>query len=173
MQDKTGTIKDWIREPQNPDAVSRVRVQQSIFVQPPDGFIEPGREIVIPQSLKQSLLRYLEREFDISIENIYPDLHGFVSSQDNRWSARANFAKGITSTEQADKAGTSKAKNENYQQAIKFFTEAINLMPQFAEAYSTRSFISRVKGDFDNAVADATRAVELKSKVCYSIYPSR
>ncbi len=164
LQNKTAAIKDWIREPQDSDMFSRVRMQRSIFVQPPDGFIEPDMEIVIPQSLKQPLLKYLEREFDISIENIYPDLHGFVSSQDNRWSARANFAKGVTSKEQADKAETPEEKDENYQQAIKDFTEAINLMPQFAEAYSTRSFISRLKGDFDHAVADATRAIELNPR---------
>ena len=161
LQDKTGAIKGWIREPQDPNMVSRVRVQKSVFVQPPDGFIEPDMEIVIPQSLKQPFLNYLKREFDISIENIYPDLHGFVSSQDNRWSARANFAKGITYKEQADEAREPKEKNQKHQQAIKSFTEAINLMPQFAEAYSTRSFISRIEGDFDNAVADATKAIEL------------
>lgn len=33
-------------------------------------------------------------------------------------------------------------------------------MPQFPEAYSARGFISRIEGDFDNAVADATRATE-------------
>ena len=170
MQDKTGAIKNWIREPQDPDLASRVRVQKSIFVQPPDGFIEPDKKIVIPQSLKQPLLKYLKREFGISNENIYPDLHGFVSSQDNRWSARANFAKGITYKDQADKAGNPAEKNENYQQATKYFTEAINLMPQFAEAYSTRSFISRIEGDFDNAVADATKAIELnpRSAVAYT-----
>ena len=169
LQDKTAAIKDWIREPQDPDRSSRVRMQRSIFVQPPDGFIEPDMEIVIPQSLKQPLLKYLKREFDISIENIYPDLHGFVGNQDNRWSARANFAKGITYKEQADKAGNPKEKNEKHQQAIKSFTEAINLMPQFAEAYSTRSFISRIKGDLDNAVADATQAIELnpRSAIAY------
>ncbi|RKU20352.1 hypothetical protein C6503_06050 [Candidatus Poribacteria bacterium] len=174
LQDKTGTIKDWIREPQNLDLTSRVRVQKSVFVQPPDGFIEPDMEIVIPQSLKQPLLNYLKREFDISIENIYPDLHGFVSSQDNRWSARANFAKGVTYKEQADETGNSKEKNEKYQQTIKSFTEAINLMPQFAEAYSTRSFISQIEGDFDHAVADATKAIELNrmSAVAY-IHRSR
>ncbi len=174
LQDKTAAIKNWIREPQNPDMVSRVRMQQSIFVQPPDGFIEPDTEIVIPQSLKQPLLRYLKREFSISIENIYPDLHGFVSNQDNRWSARANFAKGVTYKEQADEARDSKEKNEKHQQAIQSFTEAINLMPQFSEAYSTRSFISCIKGDFDNAVADSTRAIELnpRSAIAY-IYRGR
>lgn len=161
LQDKTGAIKDWIRESQDPDRLSRVRMQKSVFVQPPDGFIEPNMEIVIPQSLKQPLLDYLKKEFDISIENIYPDLHGFVSSQDNRWSARANFAKGITYKEQADEAGNPKEKNGKHQQAIKSFTEAINLMPQFAEAYSTRSLISRIEGDFDNAVVDITKAIEL------------
>ena len=164
LEEKTGTIKDWIREPQNPDPTSRVRVQKSVFIQPPDGFIEPDMEIVIPQSVKQPLLNYLKREFHISIENIYPDLHGFVSSQDNRWSARANFAKGVTYKEQADEAGNPKEKNEKHQKAIKSFTEGINLMPQFAEAYSTRSFISYIEGDFDNAIADATKTIKLNPR---------
>ncbi|MYB95338.1 tetratricopeptide repeat protein [Candidatus Poribacteria bacterium] len=164
LQDKTGTITKWIREPQNLDPTSRVRGQKSVFVQPPDGFIKPDIEIVIPQSLKQPLLNYLKKEFSTSIENIYPDLHGFVRNQDNRWSARANFAKGITYKEQADEAGNPKEKNEKHQQAIKSFTEAINLMPQFAEAYSTRSFISRIEGNFDNAVTDATKAIELNPR---------
>ena len=169
LQNKTGAIKDWIREPQDPDIVSRIRVQKSAFVQPPDGFIEPNMEIAIPQSLKQPLLNYLKKEFDISIEKIYPDLHGFVRNQDNRWSARANFAKGVTYKEQADEAGNPKEKNQKHHQAIKSFTEAINLMPQFAEAYSTRSFISRIEGDLDHAVADATKAIELNpmSAVAY------
>lgn len=41
LQDKTGAIKGWIREPQNPDLTSRVRGQKSVFVQPPDEFIKP------------------------------------------------------------------------------------------------------------------------------------
>ena len=48
LQDKDGIIIDWIREPQNPDSESRVENQKSVFVRPPNGFVEPDIVIVIP-----------------------------------------------------------------------------------------------------------------------------
>ena len=81
LLDKTETMEAWIRKPCDPDPNSRVRVQKSIFVRPPTGVIEPDKEVIIPKDLKQPILKYLEKEFRISRRTIYPDLHGFVSSQ--------------------------------------------------------------------------------------------
>ena len=81
LQDINGTIKDWIRKTRNTVQGSRSDVQKSVFVQPPEGFIEPDEQIIIPKELKQAILKYLENEFHISAERIYPDLHGFVSGQ--------------------------------------------------------------------------------------------
>ena len=94
LQDRNGAIKDRIVEPRDPDPKSRVNVQKSIFVQPPKGFIEPDLEIVIPKSLKQPMLKYLKEEFKISPETMYPDLHGFISSQEDRWNIYEEINKG-------------------------------------------------------------------------------
>ena len=81
---------------------SRSDVQKSVFVQPPEGFIEPDERIIIPKSLKQPILKYLEDEFHISTERIYPDLHGFVSRQKNRLETYKEFGKGTTCQENGD-----------------------------------------------------------------------
>ena len=49
LQDKDGIIKDWLQKPRNADIESRVGIQKSIFVRPPDGFVEPDIVIVIPK----------------------------------------------------------------------------------------------------------------------------
>ena len=66
LLNKTGEVRGWIREVRDPDLKSRPWTQKSIFVRPPDGFIQPDESIVIPKFLKRPLLDYLEREFDIS-----------------------------------------------------------------------------------------------------------
>ena len=92
LQNKTGKIKDWIREPRKPEPHSRPMVQKSIFVRPPEGFIpndfiKLDEIVIIPKDLKRPIRDYIEQEFSISNESIYHDIHGFIRSQDSRWNA--------------------------------------------------------------------------------------
>ncbi len=162
LQDKTGAIKDWIREPQNPDPESRVWIQKSIFIIPPEGFIEPDIEILIPQVLKQPLLRYLEKEFDISSEKIYPDLHGFVSNQDMRFSAYMDFFKGFAYLKGGIKTKNPEEGDENFQKAVNHFTETIKLMPEFTDVYRVRGFAYFHEGEVEKAITDYNKAIEFK-----------
>ncbi len=50
---------------------------------------------------------------------------------------------------------------ENYDEAISHFTRAIELDPQLASAYSHRSEANRLEGLFEEAIRDATMAMEL------------
>lgn len=50
---------------------------------------------------------------------------------------------------------------KNYDMAIRFFTDAINLKPDYANAYYNLAYAYRDKGDLENAVAIAERAVSL------------
>ena len=60
-------------------------MQKSIFVQPPEGFIpndfiKPDETIVIPKDRQTPpYLEYIKKEFHISTETIYHDLHGSLS----------------------------------------------------------------------------------------------
>ena len=70
-----------IREPQNPK--NRIIAQKSVFVRPPQGFIEPEqyKVIDIPQLLKKTMLEHLQTQHGISTQTVYNDLHGFIRNQ--------------------------------------------------------------------------------------------
>ena len=65
LEDKSGVIEDWVRVPQNLNPETRPAEQKSIFVRPPEGFIQSTKQVVIPKFLKRPLLDYLEREHSI------------------------------------------------------------------------------------------------------------
>lgn len=175
LQDKNGAIKDWIIEPCDPDAKSRVRRQGSIFVRSPKGFIEPDLEIVIPKFLKQPMLKYLEKEFDISPETIYPDLHGFVSSQDIRWNIYEGISKGNDHLESGQVVENPERKLKDYQKAVKHFTNAIDNAIQLDEglalsynsrgcAYFAEYELDNSADNLENAIADFSKAIKLIPK---------
>ena len=174
LQNRNGKIKDWIVEPCDPEPKSRVKVQKSIFVIPPDGFIEPDLEIIISKDLKQSLLKYLEKEHKISTETIYPDLYGFVSSQDTRWNIYEDISKGKNRLESGQEAEDSEKKSKDYQKAVKHFTNAIDNAIQLDEglasayegrgsAYLSIGELDSSNDKFENAIEDFTEAIKYKS----------
>ena len=174
LQNRNGKIKNWIVEPCDPGPESRVGKQKSIFVRPPNGFIKPDKKVVIPKALKHPLLKYLEKEFGISAETIYSDLHGFVSSQDTRWNIYENISKGNNRLESSQKAEERKKKSKDYQKAVKHFTNAIDNAIQLDEglavAYDGRGStylsigeLGNSKSELEKAIADFTEAIKQKS----------
>ena len=161
LQDINGTIKDWIKKPRNLVQGSRSDVQKSVFVQPPKGFIEPDENIIIPKALKQPILKYLEDEFQISTERIYPDLHGFVSGQKNRLGTYKEFGKGTACRENGDQADNSIEKNKHYEKGIGHFTNAIQQMPGVALVYIGRGLAYLSNNEPDNSLTDFNKALEL------------
>ena len=162
LLDKMGTMKAWIRDPSDSGTESRVRVQKSIFVRPPEGVIEPDKEVIIPKDLKQPILKYLKKEFDVSRQTIYPDLHGFVSSQENRWDVYEAFGSGVACLERGDEVDNPERKDKYYQEAVKHFTSAIQLIPEYYGAYQGRSNAYREIGHLDKAINDADEAIRLE-----------
>ena len=174
LQSRNGKINDWIIEPCDPDPESRVGKQMSIFVRSPKGFIEADKEVIIPKVLKKCMLEYLEKEFGISPETIYPDLHGFVSSQEDRWDIYEEISKGTDHLESGQEAEKHGKKIKNYQKAVEHFTNAIDNAIQldegFADAYEGRGsaylFIGELDGsneNLENAIEDFTEAIKYKS----------
>ena len=177
LQDKNGAIKDCIIKPCDPDPKSRVRVQKSIFIRPTEGFIEADKTVIIPGSLKEPMLNYLQKtEIGISPETIYPDLHGFVSSQDTRWNVYEEIDKGNEYLRSGGETETPEEKSKNYQ-AVQHFTKAIDnairiqLDDGLALAYNCRGCayfaeyeLDNSADNFENAIADFSKAVELIPK---------
>ena len=164
LQNKNGIIKDWIREPQKAYPENRVETQKSIFVRPPDGFVEPDIVIVIPKDLKHPLLNYIEKEFGISTEKVYGDIHGFIGSQASRLGIYKEVRKGINAQTDGENADNAEEKNKRYQEAGKRFTNVIQQSPETAEAYSGRGLTYLSTGELDNALADFNKAIELNHR---------
>ena len=53
------------------------------------------------------------------------------------------------------------AVRDNYNPAIEDFNKAIELNPNYAEAYSNRGLVYAKKGDYDRAIEDLNKAIEL------------
>ncbi len=146
-----------IRQPRNPG--NRVIAQKSVFVQPNKGFIAPDAEICIPQDLKQPILEHLRKHHGISTETIYNDLHGFIRHQAIHQSAYTEFYFGLTRQNQNDQAG-----------AIQHYDKALELKPDYAEAYNNRGNAHARKGDPGRAIQDYDKALELKPDYAKAYY---
>jgi hypothetical protein len=73
--------KYQIKEPRNPQ--NRIIAQKSVFVRPPNGYLDPKQYNVIdiPGLLKEPILDHLQKQHGISTRNVYNDLHGFIRDQ--------------------------------------------------------------------------------------------
>ena len=158
---KTEEIKNMIKHPRNPR--HRIITQKSVFVRPPKGFIEPheGDIVIIPRDLKQWILQHLRKYHGISTETIYNDLHGFIRNQGIHGGAYTQFYRGFVCQERGNEATISEEKREEYEKAIKHYTQAIQLKPNLAEAYNNRGSVHRDLGNFDDAITDLDKAIDL------------
>ena len=161
--DKDGRIillqktNPYLVEPQSP--VNRVISQKSIFVRPPEGFIESAGTVIIPNNLKQPLMEYLRNCQDITAENIYNDLHGFIRYQNVHQSAYVEFYVGFTYQNEKD-----------YSKAIKHYSNAIKLNPQMITAYANRGSTYGDNGNLEKAIKDFNKAIELKPDFAGAYY---
>ena len=146
---RTGEINAHIYEPSSP--LNRVIAQKSVFVRPPDGFVEPEELVIIPLDLKKPMLDYLGKHHGISTESIYNDLHGFIRNKAIHREAFKNHVAGVASRDKQD-----------FQQAIELFTKAVDLNPQLVFAYVYRGDTYQYgTGDYDSALADYNTAIRL------------
>ena len=146
---KREAIEELVKRPRSPE--NRVIAQKSVFVQPPQGFIEPDDVICIQKDLKQPILTHLRKFHGISTETIYNDLHGFIKNQGIHQSAYTEFYAGLTCTNRGD-----------HDKAICHYTRAIKLKWDYAEAYNNRGVAYGKKGKVDLAIEDFNSAIKLK-----------
>ncbi len=146
---KRKSIEKHINRPRNPR--NRVIAQKSLFVRPPQGFLEPDDVITIPKHLKQPILEHLRKYHGLSTQTIYNDLQGFIKHQDIHQSAYTEFYKGLTCQD--------KGLHDN---AICHYTKAIELKPNDTVAYFNRGISYYRKGEFNLAIADYEKVTELK-----------
>ena len=129
----------------------RIIAQKSIFVQPPQGFVELDAVVAVPQSLKQPLLNYLDSCHGISARTIYGDLHGFITRQNIHQNSLREFYAGLACEESGE-----------YAAAINHYSAAIETNPHYADAYINRGIVHDIMDNSDQSIADFTMAIELE-----------
>ena len=159
---KTEEIKKMIKHPRNPR--HRVIAQKSVFVRPPEGFIELREDkiVIIPANLKKLMLQHLRQYHGIFTETIYNDLYGFIRSQDIHESANTKVYRGLACQNRGDKARDEEERQKEYEKAIKYYTEAIELKPDSLAAYYNRGIVYCQKGNYELAAKEFTKVIELK-----------
>ena len=158
-----------IKVPQHP--TNRITAQKSIFVQHEKGFVEEDdiEEIIcIRPSFKQPILTYLREEHCIYTQKIYNDLQGYIKHQKNHHDAYSEYGRGkLARLRYASRIVSinGESANEDYHAdvAIKHYSRAIELYPDFIEAYNDRADVYFRKGDIDEAIKDFTSVIELDS----------
>ena len=159
---KTEEIQNIIERPQNPR--HRVIAQKSIFVRPPQGYIDKPHEdnvVIIPGDLKQWILQYLQQYHGISKEAIYNDVYGFIRYQDIHGGAYTQFFGGFAYQKRGDEATTSEERQMAYKKSIEHYTRAIDLNPNLTEVYNNLGLIYEQKGDYQKAIENFDRAIDL------------
>ena len=158
---KTEGIRDMIKYPRNPR--HRVITQKSVFVRPPQGFIEPQEDdvVVIPVNLKQPMLNYLRKYHDISTETIYNDLHGFIRNQSIHQEAYIELYIGLSHDFKGDSENDNRTKRDHYDKAIKHYDKAIKLKTSFVIAYYKRGHAYYKKDNYNRTIRDLNKVIAL------------
>ena len=130
----------------------RVTAQKSIFVRPPQGFIEKVdfETRAVPHELKKDILEHLRALHGISIEYIYNDLHGFIRYRNIHRQASEAFFDGLGHYNAGD-----------FKPAIGAYSESIRLNPQHDGAFNNRGVAYLKDGDRERAKRDFAKALEL------------
>ena len=163
---------------------NRVIAQKSVFVQTPQGFVEPDRIVSVPHDLKKDILEYLDKYHGVRAATIYNDLHGFIKYKETHQRAYRDFFTGLT-YQQAGKLRKAvgwykKAlklnlrlsvaytnRGEAYRQdgktklAIQDFDNAIDINPSDDKAFGNRGIAYMMAGNLDRAIQDYDRAIEI------------
>lgn len=144
----------------------RIPVQHSLFLfGPPPVEKLKRKELIVKSGSKEQIRRELRELYDIHEESLFPDFAGFAYTQ------RHNAPYDLVSTEEYRRRGIEAAQRGEYQEAIEFFTKAIELDPKNALAYALRaiSYIG-LANNYDQAIQDFTKAIELDPNHAYAYY---
>ena len=116
------------------------------------------------------MLDYLRKHHDISTKTVYNDLLGFIEKRSVHKSAYTEFYKGLTCQNRADSTKNPAEKQRGYNKAIGYYTEAIDLNPEYAVAYNNRGATYYRKGEFDTAIQDYNTTIDLNPEFADAYY---
>ena len=156
--EKTEDIKSMIIQPNSPR--HRVVAQKSIFLFPSKGFVDVSdvNIVNIPKDLKKSMIAYLRKSYDISVEKIYNDIHGFITSEKTRENANKKVHLGFSFHLGAFNIQTDNHKAAFFKIATEYYDSAIELDSEASGSYYNRGECLLHLRQFDKAKKDLMTA---------------
>lgn len=143
----------------------RITAQHSLFL---FGLPAPeklrSKDITIESASKEQILKDLEGLHDICEESLFPDFVGFAYIQ------RADAPYLTLGAEEYFHSGVKAGQRGQYSEAIDDYTKAIELKPNYVEAYIFRGYTYSLQGKCDRGIKDLTKAIELKSDYAEAYY---
>ena len=139
----------------------RITAQHSLFLFGPSSSIElqlKPEELVIESSSKEQIRQELKELHDIHEESLFPDFIGFAYTQ------RHNAPYDTIDAEEYSRRGGEAQQRGQYSEAVEYSTKAIELRPDYLDAYALRGLAYRNLGKYDEAVQDCTKALELRQE---------
>ena len=137
----------------------RITAQHSLFLfgspSSMDLRLKPG-EIVIESVSKDQIRRELKDLHDIHEESLFPDFIGFAYTQ------RHNAPYDMPSAEEYLRRGAEALQRGQDLEAIAYCTKAIDLRPDFTNAYGVRGMAFLAQDELDHSLKDFTKAIELE-----------
>lgn len=151
--DEGDRLYQWQPKQQN----NRIVAQQSVFLFG-GAEIDADAECVIQKSSKQVILTSLEKSSGIMEARLFPDFDGFarLRAHNKPYSepdALNHFLRGVEAVREGD-----------LDSAIVCYSAAINLKPDYAEAYFNRGNAYEEKGEIDLAIEDYKTAIQLNPR---------
>ena len=139
-------------EPSQIDA-SRIRVvaQDSVFVYPPKGYVPLDNCLLepVPKHLKLDIADYIRKVHNIYADTIYNDLFGLIQNTNTYNLATVHYHRGNALL----------AQNRS-PKSIDEFSKAIELDPNYAQAYRSRARATLLSGQGDG-YRDTAKAIAL------------
>ena len=160
-----------------PKTIGRAASQKSIFVQSPNGFIEPTRKVDVPYYLKKPIITYLKKYHDIAEGHIYNDIHGFIKSADTA-AHHLEIHKGEQMKEMWEELRWRVSRGENtpaeqeildiiepaaFDKVVYHYETALSLRGKCLEAYVELGKIFALKHDYDSCIKYYDKAIKLYS----------
>ena len=143
----------------------RITAQHSLFLfgLPSSGELR-SEELIIELANKEQIRKDLEELHDIREESLFPDFVGFAYTQ------RSNAPYPTPDAKEYLRRGIEAEQRGQDSEAIQDLTKAIELRPDYADAYCFRGRAYRSQGEHDRAIQDSTKAIELKPDYAEAYY---
>ena len=146
---------------------SRIPPQHSVFLFGPARIVEPDKECIIRKVNKRMIVDSIEGFSQTTETTLFPDFDGFIQQ---RTQDRPYVPEGYESYRAA---GYRAYGSQDYEKAIAYFDEVIRLNSTDPDVYYWRGESRRYLKQYEEAIDDFDKAIELKDEDDMNYYKAR